>query len=98
MPTYQIDGHRELETQWMQDAGQRYGEKWGDAETTRIWWLVWGASENVMDEGMVGRDWLTGKVITVNYRVADGTAKSAQFSLAGTGDAIVAATGVKLKN
>ena len=98
MPTYHIDGSDELETQWMQDFGERYGEKWGDVEEARIWWVVWGAPEKVIAKSMVGHHWLTGNTIVISYTGADGAAKTASFPLAGARAAIESAMGLKLED
>jgi hypothetical protein len=98
MPTYRIDENDELETQWMQDHGDRYGEKWGDVDETRIWWLVWGDPKNAMKKSTVGHKWLTGETIVISYTAADGTARTASFALTGAREAVVAATGLKIND
>jgi hypothetical protein len=98
MPTYHIDDSDELETQWMQDGVDRYGEKWGDVDETRIWWLVWGDRKNVMKKSTVGHNWLTGKTIVITYTAADGTPKTASFTLTGAREAVVATTGLKIND
>jgi hypothetical protein len=98
MPTYRIDDNDELETEWMQDFDKRHTDKWGDVEETRIWWLVWGDSRNVMKKSTVGRTWLTGKTIAINYSTADGTPRTASFPLTGARAAVVAATGIKIND
>jgi len=98
MPTYHIDGSKELETQWMQDSGERYGEKWGDVEAARIWWMVWGAPEKVIDKGMTGHSWFTGNTIVISYKSADGAAKAASFPLAGARTALESTMGLKLED
>jgi len=98
MPTYHIDGSKELETQWMQDFGDRYGDKWGDVEAARIWWVVWGAPEKVIAKGMVGQRWFTGNTIVISYAGADGSAKVASFPLAGARTALESTMGLKLED
>jgi hypothetical protein len=98
MPTYNIDGSDELETQWMQDFGDRYGEKWGDVEEARIWWVVWGAPGKVIEKGMHGRHWFTGNTIVISDTGVGGTAKVASFQLAGARTAIESAMGLKIEN
>jgi hypothetical protein len=98
MPTYHVDDNDELETEWMQAFDKRHTDKWGDVEETRIWWLVWIDSGNVMEKSTVGHTWLTGKMIVINYTAPDGAARTANFALTGARAAVVAATGVKIND
>jgi hypothetical protein len=98
MPTYRIDGSEELETQWMQDSGDRYGEKWGDVEAARIWWMVWGAPEKVIEKRMTAHSWFTGNTIVINYKSADGSVKAASFPLTAARTALESTMGLKLED
>jgi hypothetical protein len=98
MPTYHVDDSKELETQWMQDSGERYGEKWGDVEAARIWWMVWGAPEKVIGKHTTGHVWFTGNTIVITYNGDDGSTKAASFLLSGARTALESAMGLKLED
>ena len=99
MPSYQLDTYKwPLETDWMRDQTAMGRDKWGDAEKSRIWWFVWSDTGNVLRRSMVGHSWLAAKSIIINYRGADGTARTATFSLTGMRDAVVNAIGITVED
>lgn len=99
MPNFQLDTYKwPLETDWMRSQTAMGRDKWGDVEKTRIWWLVWSDTGNVMQSSTVGHSWLVAKSIAINYRDADGATKTATFALPGIRDTVVTAMGITVKD
>lgn len=98
MPSYQIDDHDMLETEWLREHEARYGEKWGDIGENTVWWLEWSDTENSVGPGMVLYSLITAREIAISYRIADGSSHTTRFSLMDTRSALVKATGLKVED
>jgi len=98
MPSYQIDDHDMLETEWLREHEARYSEKWGDVGGNTAWWREWSDSENSVGPGMVLYSLITAKEIAISYRIADGSSHTTRFSLMDTRSTLVKATGLKVED
>ena len=95
MPVYRIDDGPLYDTDLIRRAGDARGSLWGHVAEQVAFWLVWASTEDVVRPGDPLDAWLNGRRLQVSYRAADGTERTIDFSLEGSADPILAATGIR---
>lgn len=92
MPAYRIDDRAAVDTAEIRDAGDERNALWAHVGETVAFWLVaiLPAQDAAPDDAL--RPWMEGKELVVSFEDVDGAAQTARFSLAGSAEAISAAT------
>ena len=94
MPVYRIDDQAAVDTAEIRDAGDDRNALWAHVGENAAFWLIsiLPAQDAAPDAAL--RPWMDGKELVVSFEDGDGAARTARFSLAGSAEAIRAATGV----
>jgi hypothetical protein len=94
MPVYRIDDRAEIDTAEIRDAGDAQSALWAHVGTDVAFWLVTIVPAGATASDAALEPWLDGRELVVSYRNAGGADQTARFTLAGSADAIRAATGL----
>jgi hypothetical protein len=95
MPEYRINGGESVDTEQVRQEGEALGALWGHVGREAAFWMVWTSIQEAILPSDAFADWFTGREIEIAYTSADGTEKTARFSLAGAAAAVHAATGLE---
>jgi len=94
MPVYRIDDDAAVDTSEIREAGDARSALWAHVGERVAFWLISTMPDTGAATDAALTPWLTGNELAVTFRAADGSEHTTRFTLAGSAEAIRAATGV----
>jgi hypothetical protein len=94
MPVYRIDAAPAVDTADIRDAGDAQSALWAHVGEHVAFWLIASLPETAAAPDATLAPWLAGNELAVTFRAADGSEQTTRFTLAGSAQAIRAATGM----
>ena len=94
MPVYRIDDADAVDTADILEAGEAQDALWGHVGERVAFWLITPVPSTIPAHEQALKPWFEGKELAVTFTSADGSEQTTRFTLAGSAEAIRAATGV----
>jgi len=94
MPVYRIDDDAAVDTSEIREAGDARSALWAHVGERVAFWLISTMPDTGAATDAALTPWLTGNELAVTFRAADGSEHTTRFTLAGSAEAIRAATGI----